>query len=192
MDWRERLRTLWVERAVWMRHYILSLMMGLRDLSFIATRLLRNGAEIALIVSYFYGTEIAGQLENLLTQNVLFLSELASTVKLGGNIEPMAANWNNTASELRELLLKANPHFNRSVWETYINDQFRLQMDLALSLSKEKYSEGISNFDFAYDNANKIAHQMIEGIETQFNLGMILPTGNASSGFPSPANHTMG
>ncbi len=192
MDWRERIRNLWVERAIWMRHYIISLMMGLRDLSFIATRLLHNGTEIAQMISYFYGTELANQIENLLTQNVLLLSELASTVKLGGNIEPMAANWNAVAGGLLEVLLQANPHIDKTAWETYVRDQFKLQMDLVLSLSKEKYSEGISNFDLAYENATKMARKMIEGIEAQFNSGPILPAGGDVDHAPSAATQTMG
>ncbi len=187
MNWRERIRNLWVERAIWMRHYIISLMMGLRDLSFIATRLLRNGAEIAQLISYFYGTEVANQFENLLTQNVLLLSEVASTVRLGGNIEPMTANWNAIADALLEALLRVNPHIDKIAWETYVRDQFKLQMDLVLSLSKEQYSEGITNFDLAYENATKMARKMIEGIEAQFNLGPILPTGGDTNDETSAA-----
>ncbi len=192
MDWRERIRSLWVERAIWMRHYIISLMMGLRDLSFIATRLLRNGTEIARVISHFYGTEVAIQLENLLTQNVLLLSELASTVKLGGDITPMQASWDAIAAELLALLLQANPHIDKIMWETYVNDQFKLQMDLVLSLSKEKYAEGIGNFDAAYENATKIARQMIEGIEAQFSLGMAFPKEMDANANPSADTPAMG
>lgn len=192
MDWRERIRSLWVERAIWMRHYIISLMMGLRDLSFIATRLLRNGTEIARVISHFYGTEVAIQLENLLTQNVLLLSELASTVKLGGDITPMQASWDAIAAELLALLLQSNPHIDKTMWETYVNDQFKLQMDLVLSLSKEKYAEGISNFDAAYENATKMARQMVEGIEAQFNLGMAFPRGMNANPTPSADAPAMG
>lgn len=181
MDWRERIRSLWVERAVWTRHYIISLMMGLRDLSFVATRLLRNGTELARIISHFYGTEIAIELENLLTQNSLLLAELASTVKLDGDITPMQASWNAIAEELLALLIQINPYTDRALWEKYINDQIKLQKDLVLSLSKERYAEGIANFDLAYENATNLARQMIEGIEAQFNLGLAFPQGMDTS-----------
>lgn len=168
MDWRDRIHNLWVERAVWMRHYSISVMMGLRDLSFVANRLLRNGTEIAKVISYFYGAETGNQVENVLTQNALLLSELASTVKYGGNIEPMAASWNAISSGILTVLLQANPYIDKAAWETYLNNHFRLQMDLVLNLSKGKYSEGITNFDLAYENATKIARSMIDGIEKQF------------------------
>ncbi len=173
MDWRERIRNLWIERAVWMRHYIISLMMGLRDLSFVAARLLRNGTDIARAISYYYGDEVAIQAENLFTQNVLLLSELSSTIKSGGSIEPMIAGYDAIGSGLLELLAQANPNLDKTVWEAYIKNQFNLQLDLLRSLSQGQYSEGITNFDLAYDNATRIARQMIDGIEAQFGLGTV-------------------
>lgn len=172
MNWQERIRNLWVERMVWIRHYIISLMIGLRDLSFVATRALRNGTELARVLSRFYGVHIASQVENLLTQHILHLSEMASTVKMGGDISALEARRSENANELLELMLQENPHWDKYVWKNMINEQLKIETDFLMMLSKDQYSEGIATFDLAHDNALRIAHTMIEGIEAQFGTAL--------------------
>lgn len=64
MSWQDRMRGLWIERMVWIRNYIISLVMGLRDLSFVAARVIQNGTDISNELSHFYGEEVAVQFEN--------------------------------------------------------------------------------------------------------------------------------
>ena len=173
MDWRERIRNLWVERMVWIRHYIISLMMGLKDLSFVATRALRNGTELARVLGRFYGVESASHFENLLTQHILLLSELASTVKMGGNVSALQSRQSENASALLELILQTNPHWDRSDWQDMINEQLEIETNFLMMLNKDQYAEGIANFDLAHNNALRIAHTMIEEMEAQF--GVALP-----------------
>lgn len=170
MDWRERMRNLWVERMVWMRHYIISLMMGLRDLSFVATRTLRNGKEVAGLLSQFYGEEVSDRAENILTQHILTLSELISMMKANENIDPMMPKWEEDKKNTLDFLLSLNPYWVEDDWKPIIEEQFALEMDLTQSLQKNQYEQGIAGFDLAHANAHRAASVMIEGIEKQFQV----------------------
>ena len=170
MDWQERMRNLWVERMVWIRHYIISLMMGLRDLSFVATRLLRNGIEISRLFSQFYGVEASVRVENLLTQHVLLLSELATMIKTEGSIDAMLPRWEEEKKNMIEFFLSLNPYFVEDEWKQIIEEQYAIEMDLIQSLQKAQYEQGIADFDLAHENARRIARTMIAGIEKQFQL----------------------
>lgn len=170
MGWREHMRNLWIERMVWVRHYIISLMMVLRDLSFVAARAFRNGTEIGDLFTRFYGVGIGNQVENLHTQHVLYLSEMASTLRSGGNLDPLVPNWNAISNTYVELIVYINPYLDRSAFQTAIQTQDRIEMDLLLDLSKNEYAEGIANFDEAHSNARQIAQILIEGIQKQFGL----------------------
>ena len=168
MEWQERIRNLWVERMVWIRHYIISLMMGLRDLSFVAMRALRNGTEFAELFSYFYNQQAVSLFENIMTQHILLLSELATTVKMENNIDMLQPRWAENANQFLNWLLNQNPHWAKDIWEPIIYDQFQLEVELLHQLKGNRYAEGIAQFDRAHANALRIAREMIEGLHRQF------------------------
>lgn len=170
MAWREQIRNLWIERMIWIRHYIISLMMGLRDLSFVATRVLRNGTDFARSLSRLYGPAAATQFENLLTRHILTLSEMASTMKMSGSMEVLKANWRISYSEFIDFANSINPYWDKSTWTEIIEDQVEIELDLLTKLYETKYAEGISNFDAAHDNALKMARAMIDGIERHLQI----------------------
>ena len=170
VNWRERMRSLWVERMVWIRHYIISLMMGLRDFSFVFNRALRNGEEIAGLLSQFYGGEIANQVENILTQHLLILSELATAVKAGNDITPMLPMWEGNKQAILGQIVSYNPDADTEAWEKILNDQFNIEMSFLMHLKQGDYETGIADFDLAHYNALRTARTMIEGLEKQFNV----------------------
>lgn len=170
MDWRERMRSLWVERMVWIRHCIISLMMGLRDFSFVFSRALRNGREIAGLLLQFYDGEVANQVENMLTQHLLVLSELATAVKAGNDITPMLPMWEGNKQAIFEQIVRYNPYADTEAWDKILNDQFNIEMSFLMHLKQGDYETGIADFDLAHYNALRTARTMIEGLEKQFNI----------------------
>ncbi len=168
MDWQERIRNLWVERMVWIRHYIISLMMRLRDLSFVATRTLRNGTEFGRVFTRIYGAQIGVRFENILTQHTLILSELASTAKMGGDVLALEPIWTGNAESFISLLLEMNPIWTYEHWQSDIYAHFRIEVEFVHQLNQNKFAEGIEQFDRAHENARQIARKMVEGIALQF------------------------
>ena len=167
MDWQENMRNLWIERTVWIQNYITSLATGRRDLGFVSTQAILNGTKIANIFSQFYGVEIGAQIEYYLTQQILLLAELASTIKSGRDVAPLSVAWDANAEGLIEVLLRINPFWDASTWRELIQEQFRLQYESLIYLSDNQYAQGLSNLDLTQDNARRTANVIIGGIEKQ-------------------------
>ena len=170
MDWRERIRYLWVDRMIWIRNYIVSVTMGLRNLRHVATRTLRNGADIARLFSRFYGLESAARVEELLTQYVLILSEMATTLRGGGDIEPLKSRWSENSNALIEIMASVNPYINQVALREAVDLQLQLELGLVQQMSQGKYAEGVASFDASHDNALRIANIIIDAIATQFQI----------------------
>ena len=81
MGWQDATKSLWIERLIWVRQLLLGIMLGLRDVSYVIQRIHRNSAEFGQILGSVYGTENGEKFEQLLTQYITTLSEIASTLK---------------------------------------------------------------------------------------------------------------
>jgi hypothetical protein len=78
--------------------------------------------------------------------------------------------WLSVAEEIAEFLSQLNPYWDKSEIEALIRNQIQLEFDFASDLKKEKFEQGIANFDPAYDNARKAGQLMIDG--TKMYLGL--------------------
>lgn len=170
MDWEEYIKNLWIERLVWVRQLILSIMLSLRDLNFVAERVQRNSVEFGQILGNIYGAEAGQTFEALLTKYILVLSEIVPTIKSGQNTDILMQQWLSTAEEIADFLSQLNPYWDKSVVEALIRNQLQLEFDFASDLNKEKFEQGIANFDPAYDNARKAGQLMTEGIKMHLGL----------------------
>lgn len=165
MTWKEHTTNLWIERLVWVRQLILSILSGLRDLNFVAQRVQRNNAELGQILGSVYGLEAGKKFEDLLGDYIRILSEIASTIKSGQKTDLLIQHWGSIAEEIAEYLSHLNPHWEKSVVEALINDEIKLELNFASELKKEQYEQGIADFDPAFDKAHQAAQYMIYGIE---------------------------
>ncbi len=170
MDWEEYVINLWTERLVWVRQLILSIMLSLRDLNFVAQRVQRNDAELGQILGSIYGMEAGQQFAYLLGEYIRILSEIAATIKAGNDTDLLMQQWAGTAEEIAEFLSQLNPYWEKDVVEALINDEMKLEFNFATELKKEQYEQGISDFDTAYDRALQAARLMIYGVKMQFGL----------------------
>jgi hypothetical protein len=170
MNWEEYIENLWTERLVWVRQLILSIMLSLRDLNFVAERVQRNTAEFGQILGSVYGLEAGQKFEYLFNKYILILSEIVPTIKSGQNTDILMQQWLSVAEEIAEFLSQLNPYWDKSEIEALIRNQIQLEFDFASDLKKEKFEQGIANFDPAYDNARKAGQLMIDG--TKMYLGL--------------------
>ena len=167
MDWQENMRNLWIERSVWIQNYITSLVTGRRDLGYVSTQAILNGTRIANVFSQFYGVEVGTQIDYYLTQQILLLAELASTIKSGRDVDPLRVAWDTNAEGLIEVLLRVNPFWDATTWRELIQEQFTLQRESLIYLSDNQYAQGMANLDLTQDNARRTANLIIFGIEQQ-------------------------
>lgn len=170
MDWQDHIHSLWIERMIWIRQLTISIMLGLRDVRFVAQRAIRNSADFGRIFVSLYGPEAGSRFENLLTQYVLILTEVASTVRAGQNTDLLMQQWYKMVDDIADFLSQLNPYWSRDTIETLVRDQARLEFELIQKLGNEQYADGIANFDPSNDNAIRAAQLMIRGIGLQFGL----------------------
>jgi hypothetical protein len=170
MDWEEYVTNLWTERLVWVRQLILSIMLSLRDLNFVAQRVQRNDAELGQILGSIYGPEAGQQFGDLLGEYIRILSEIAATIKAGNDTDLLMQRWAGSAEEIAEFLSQLNPYWEKSVVASLINDEMKLEFNFASELKKEQYEQGISDFDTAYDRALQAAQLMVYGVKMQLGL----------------------
>lgn len=165
MDWEEYVTQKWDERLIWVRQLIISIMMGLRDLNFVAQRVQRNDAELGQILGSIYGLEAGQKFEHLLGEYIRILSEIVQTIKFGNNTDLLVQQWNSVAEEIAEFLSQLNPYWEKTVVKALINDEMKLEFEFASNLKNERFEQGIANFDPALDNARQAARLMLYGVK---------------------------
>lgn len=170
MNWEQYVNDLWIERLIWIRQLILSVMLGLRDVSFVANRTERNSRELGQIIASVFGEEAGNTFTELLTKYRLKLTEIMTTIKSGQNTDILVEQWHGIAAETAEFLNMINPYWDKSVVERLIRDQSKLEFEFASELMKESYAQGIANFDPAYENARKAGQLMVYGIKKYLGL----------------------
>lgn len=174
MNWEEYLNDIWIERLIWVRQLITSIMLNQRDLNLVAKRVERNATELGQILGDVYGEEAGKNFQNLLSKYIVTLSVVVTTIKSGENVDILMEQWLASAGEIAESLSQLNPYWDKSTVESLIRDQIQLEFDFASDLKKENFGQGIANFDVAYDNARKASRLMIDGIK--MHLGLVNPT----------------
>lgn len=168
MTWQETVNNLWIERLIWVRQLILGIILGLRDVGYVAQRLNRNSTEFGEILGSVYGPEAGNQFMNLLTQYISVLSEIVSTLKAGQDISLLLQQWEKTITDISAFLSQINPYWGQSTIYDLVKGQSQMELEFAEMLRDDKFSEAITNFDKSYDNAIYAARLMISGIENQF------------------------
>lgn len=87
------------------RHFLISLMFRLRDLSYVLIRTMQNTIDFSAQLTPFYGLDSAKRYESLLAEKVLLLSELASTIKIDADISVQLLKLQATADDIGSLSL---------------------------------------------------------------------------------------
>ncbi len=168
MSWQENIRLLWTDHLIWVRHFLISLMFRLRDLSYVLIRTMQNTIDFSAQLTPFYGLDSAKRYESLLAEKVLLLSELASTIKIDADISVQLLKLQVTADDIGSLFAELNPFGNKAVWQQLLYTQLQLEERLIREIGKDKFSASISTYDATYQNALKMATYMINGITAQF------------------------
>ncbi len=168
MSWQENIRLLWTDYLVWIRHFLISLMFRLRDLSYVTIRTMQNIIDFSGQLTPFYGADNAKQYEALLAERILLLAELASTIKIGFDVSMQLSKMQTNADDIAAHFVKLNPYWDKVVWQQMLYAQYRLEEQLIRQINEDKFSASIPTYDSIYQNALNMATYMIDGITAQF------------------------
>lgn len=168
MSWQENIRLLFADHLLWIKQYLISLMFRLRDLSYVTIRTLQNAADFSEQLTPFYGLENAKLYETLLTERVLLLSELASTIRIGGDVTFQMSKLQTNADDIATLFSSLNPYWDKATWQELLYTQYQLEEQLIRRVAEDKLSITVPSYDAIYQNALKMARYIINGITRQF------------------------
>lgn len=168
MSWQENIRLLWTDHLVWIRHFLISLIFRLRDLSYVTIRTMQNTIDFSTQLTPFYGLENAKLYEALLAERTLLLAELASTIKIGSDISSQLLKMQANAEATAALFSGLNPYWDKAVWQNMLYSQYQLEEQLIRQINEDKLSTSVPIYDAIYQNALKMAAYMIDGITAQF------------------------
>lgn len=170
MTWQEALKSLWIERLIWVRQLLLGIILGLRDVRYVIQRIRRNSAEYGQILGNLYGFEMGRRFEYFITQYITTLSEIASTIKTGQDIQLLLQQWEQIIVDIANLLSQTNPYWTFDAIYALVKNQSQMELEFVTMLQNSQYSEAIMNFDKSYDNAMYAGDLMVYGIERQFGI----------------------
>ncbi len=178
MSWQENIRILWTDHLIWVRQFLISLIYRLRDLSYVTIRTLQNAVDFSTQLTPFYGMENAKLYEALLTERILLLAELATTIKIGGDVSVQLSKIQANADDIATLFSSLNPYWDKATWQGMLYTQYQLEEQLIRQINQDKFSASIPIYDQVYQNALMMANYMIDGITAQFPQ-YAYPTGTA-------------
>ena len=170
-DFREEMRTLWVDHSRLTRQFMISTISDLPQQSNAAEHLIQNQNEIGASIALFYGDEAGEELGKLLAEHTVISATMYQAARNADaqTFEESVTRWYNNAGEIAELLSKLNPE-NWPLRET--RPAMRTYLDLTLEQAVaywNGYSDiGTGAYEKVQDHALEIADMLSEGIINKF------------------------
>src|SRR5690606_29897926 len=116
----------------------------------VALRTFRNSKELAELYGIFYGPAAAAQIEALLNQNILVVSEIASTMRINGDVEHLKVYWRQNTETLIGIV-SANSQMDTAALNDAFETKFQLKLALIENLINEEYAQSIEKYDALRD-----------------------------------------
>lgn len=164
------MRMLWEQHAAWTRMTIISIAENLADEDFVTRRLLRNPQDIAAVFRPLYGNEVAGRLNDLLTEHLVLAAQLVKESKAGDRAAAAETErrWYANADEIATFLGSINPYWSgegmRRMWREHL-DLVKAQ---AVARLNKDYASDIAYYDEGEQLILRMADEFTEGIIRQF------------------------
>ena len=173
-NWYTTFQKLWIDYFFWIRYYIYSLMLDQSGLSCTASRALRNADDFAEFFKQFYGEATSERLAELLTQHILILSEIATTIKSGQDYSAIKESFYQNVNDIARLLADINPYWDEETWRRLLYERYDIEEMLILRLNSKDFEGAATLYDYGYNVLQEIVSYMVEGLIRQFQLP--LPT----------------
>lgn len=164
----------------WIRYYIISLMFGLQDIQYVASRVLRNANAFAVAFATIYGDENAQRFGNQLVEHILLLTSYMAAARSGRDMQAVKAQLLENANQMAEFLSSLNPYWDKGTWEDLLRERYGLEGTLILKLQQGDFLAAVNQFDAAHSNAQQIVSYMLRGITLQFGEDLYLSVQNGT------------
>ena len=165
-----QVRMLWFQHSEWTRMAFASIIFKNPDEAEVINRLLRNPADFAYFLRYFYGHNIGAQFCTLLTEHLVIAADLVKATMAAetNKAEQINQRLYKNADEISAFLDSINPYWNSQDWKK----MFYMHLDLAKLIASQmiegNYEKSINTYDIFEAEVMNMADMMIDGIIKQF------------------------
>ena len=165
-------RLLWDQHAEWTGITVKSIVEGFPNEASVTARLLRNPKDFKKALAPFYGSEIATDFCNLLTEHLTLAAQLIKAMKAGRAKEADRLNreWFLNASEIAHFLGEINPYWSAKEWKDLMYMHLDLILDLTEALFNGEYEKSVEIYDNLEKEVLEMADIMAKGIIRQFGI----------------------
>ncbi|MFA5635570.1 MAG: hypothetical protein WCX60_03385 [Anaerovoracaceae bacterium] len=160
-------RTLWLDMAMWMRNFIHSFVHDDPNLEAVTNRLY-TGVPIrfynALVV--FYGTEIAEEYLNRISNIIVVFWRLVEAMKSGDQegVQSATRELYETADQGAAFLASLNDYWDASRWRDLYTQYINLGIQVILAVLEGNYENEIRIYDRIQDLTVTMGNYMANGI----------------------------
>lgn len=170
LKFKEDMRRLWFEHAIWTGRLIVSAEEGLEDYGAVLDRLLKNQDDIGNAIKPFYGDAAGNKLAQLLREHILIGGKVIAAAKSSNQAEFEKYNtqWFKNADDITDFLSSANPHFNKEELKESFYTHLKLVTDSVVLRLKKDWKGDIAAFDKNEAHIMNMADILTQGILKQF------------------------
>ncbi|HHU75096.1 MAG TPA: LysM peptidoglycan-binding domain-containing protein [Clostridiales bacterium] len=163
-------RMLWQQHIIWTNLVILSIVHNLPERDLFVQRLLRNATDFANLFGFFYGEEVAQNIENLFTSHITLAADLVQAAMAGDEAaySDVEQRWYDNAEQMAQYFGEINPDWSEEDWSAMLTEHLDLLRDYVVNMLAQNYEENINLFDDIEMQAMEMADMMSEGISMQF------------------------
>lgn len=158
---------LWMEFAFWVRALIESVIRDPERESVIANKLFEDVIkEFYILFEFYYGTQLAQQFMNLLTNFTTGIWRLVEALKNNNTeqVNEYTMQLYQTADDLARFLAQINLYYDESQWRNLFYQAIRLVIDEATSLLSNDFEREVEVSSSMADLVTLMGNYMARGI----------------------------
>ena len=166
----EQMNLVWEQHIMWTRMLLISIAENLKDLEATQTRLLRNPKDIADVFRPYYGNNIAGEIQRLLTEHLAIGKDLIVALKNKNQEQAnaLSTKWYQNADQMAEAFSSINPFYPREEVRKMLYEHLRLTSKEVNARLRGDYTADINAYDMVQKEILRMSHFFVNGIVRQF------------------------
>lgn len=164
------MRKAWEQHVYWTRMLLISIAERLNDQDDVTKRLLQNPADIAMIFSRYYSTEVAKTISDLLTEHLQIGAALIMALRdhETAKADDLKRRWYINADKMADAFAGINPYYDRNDVQRMLFTHLDLTTQEVAARLAGNYSDDIAAFNKVEQEALSMADYFVSGIMRQF------------------------
>lgn len=166
----EQMNLAWEQHIMWTRMLLISIVENLKDLDATQNRLLRNPKDIADVFRTYYGSNVANEIQRLLTEHLVIGKDLIVALKNKNQQQAniLSTKWYQNADRMAETFSGINPFYPKEEIRRMLYEHLRLTTEEVNARLRGDYIADINAYDKVQKEILKMSQFFVNGIVRQF------------------------